>query len=275
MKFLKNILALVIALTAVLVLTVNVSAENSDKVVDNADILTDSEENELEKYILGIIEEHGRKYDIAVVTTYGTGGMSIEAFADDFYDHNGYGYGSAYSGIILAVDMESRHYQLSTCGEGITVFTDYGLEYIEDGFLSYLSSGNNAAAFCEYAECAGTLIEYYESHGKAYDVGVNRPKPRYFLYFVCALIFGSIIGFTVCMCMKNQLKSVNFQANAANYVRQGSFHVTNSRDMFLYRTVSRVKRETSSSGGSSGRSGGSSTHHSSSGRSHGGRGGSF
>lgn len=285
-KLLKNILTLMIALSAVFVMTVTASAEAADKVVDNANILTDSEESGLEKDILEIIKKYGSKYDITVVTTYGTGGKSIEAFADDLYDNSDYGYGPEHSGVILAVDMQSRSYYISTYGKCITVFTDHGIGYMEDEFLSYLSDGDYAEAFRKYADSAEMLIEYYESNGEAYDVStysqdvsVNLKRPRYAFYFLCALIFGCIIAFAVCMGLKGQLKSVNIQTNASNYVRQGSFHVTNSRDTFLYRTVSKVKRETSSSSGgsssSSRHSGGSTTHRSSSGRTHGGHGGRF
>lgn len=272
MNMLKKILSLIAA--AVMLVTLNCMtayAENSDKVVDDADILTDSEEAELEDMILNIIEEHGRKYDIAVVTTYGTNGRSIEAFADDYYDYNGYGYGSRNSGIILAIDMEERAYYMSTCGDGITVFTDYGLEHLDSDFVSFLSSGDYAAAFRHFAEGSDELIDHYESNGSPYDIQRNK---HYILYFIISLAAGLIIASTVCGMMKSQLVSVNMQTQAADYIRQGSFRVTGSRDMFLYKTVSRTK-VSSSSGGSGHSSGGSSTHTSSSGSSHGGHGGRF
>ncbi len=276
MNIIKKVLSFISA--AVMLLTVNgmtAYAENSDKVVDNADILTDSEEADLEDMILDIIEKHSRKYDIAVVTTYGTNG-SIEAFADDYYDYNGYGYGSMNSGIILAIDMQERAYHMSTCGDGITVFTDYGLEHLDSGFVSFLSSGDYAAAFRSFADGSDELIDYYESNGEPYDNIYRKTYKRahYGLYFMISLAAGLIIAATVCALMKSQLKSVNMQTQAASYIRQGSFRVTGSTDKFLYNTVTRTK--VSSSSGSSGhRSGGSTTHSSSSGSSHGGHGGHF
>ena len=79
--------------------------------------------------------------------------------------------------------------------------------------------------------------------------------------FVIALIRNGIL--------KSKLKSVRRQTEASVYVRAGSMNVTEARDFFLYRTVSKTAKESSKS------SGGSSTHRSSSGASHGGRGGKF
>lgn len=52
--------------------------------------------------------------------------------ADDFYDYNGYGYGEEGDGIIFLISMEERKWQISTCGFGITAFTDAGQEYMAD-----------------------------------------------------------------------------------------------------------------------------------------------
>ena len=71
--------------------------------------------------------------------------------------------------------------------------------------------------------------------------------------------------------MKAQLKTVRFQAAAGDYMKSGSLNITESRDTFLYNTVTRTeipKDDDSSSGESS-------THTSSSGSTHGGGGGSF
>ena len=85
MDLLKKIAALVLV-TAAVVCTVpsyTVYAENSDKVVDGAGLLTDSEEQSLESYILNLIKKHDYGYDIVVVTTNSTDGKSPEAYADD------------------------------------------------------------------------------------------------------------------------------------------------------------------------------------------------
>lgn len=72
--------------------------------------------------------------------------------------------------------------------------------------------------------------------------------------------------------MKAKLKTVRFQAAAGNYMKnmkRGSLNVTESRDLFLYKTFTRTAKPKNNS------SSGSSTHTSSSGSTHGGGGGKF
>lgn len=80
---------------------------------------------------------------------------------------------------------------------------------------------------------------------------------------------GLLGGFIATGNMKGKLKSVASQDKAANYIKNGSLKVTQSKDVFLYVHVDRKKRVQQT------RNSGSSTHVSSSGKVHGGGGGRF
>lgn len=60
------------------------------------------------------------------------------------------------------------------------------------------------------------------------------------------LIISAIIavggGFLITGIMRSQLKSVGFKSNAADYVRQGSFNVTERNDLFMYKKVDRREK---------------------------------
>lgn len=269
MKLLKKITAVLAAAVMCTASAYPVWAENADKVVDNAGLLSDSEERSLEKHILEIIEKHDRKYDIVVVTVNSTDGSSAEAYADDYYDYNYYGYDSEDSGLLLLVDMGGRNWHISTKGKGIRAFTDYGISQIGNKAASYLSDGDYYDAFKKFADQADSYIDKYESSGKAYDVG-NKPKD-YGQMLGTSFLGAVVIALIVCLCMMGQLKTAVKQTAARVYVKNGSMRVNHSRDIFLYNTVSKTKIETDSGGGG----GGSSTHVSSSGSTHGGGGGKF
>ena len=49
-------------------------------------------------------------------------------------------------------------------------------------------------------------------------------------------------GFLVTGIMRSQLKSVGFKSNAADYVREGSFKVTERNDLFMYKKVDRREK---------------------------------
>ena len=80
---------------------------------------------------------------------------------------------------------------------------------------------------------------------------------------------GFILSLIIVGRMKAKLKTVRFQAAAGSYIKDGSLKINESRDMFLYNTVTRTAKPKDND------SGGSSTHTSSSGSSHGGGGGKF
>ena len=281
----KKIISVLLLLLLILSLAVPAYAADSDTpwVVDNAGLLTYDEAAELTRQIENLRQE--LELDIVIVTTYGTGGKDVQAYADDFYDQNGYGYGSTNSGILLLLDMEAREWYMSTCGEAIYIFTDYGLDQLGQTILPWLSSGEYYRAFLawisglspyvkayrmgspmdgyvppdEYESPYGDEIYYYDDH-----VGIPiQPFP-------VALIIGLIIAAVTVLVMRSKMNTAKMQKSAANYLKEGSFRLRQRSDMFLYSRVTRTARPKNTSSG-----GGSSVHRSSGGISHGGRGGRF
>lgn len=251
---------------------VNVNAEEIPdtrqlpRLVDHADILTDSEEETLNETLDKISEK--QKCDVAVVTVNSLDGKTVEAYADDFYDYNGYGYGDDRSGILLLVAMDDREWHMTTTGYGITAFTDAGLSYMEDQFVSYLSDGKYMDAFSKYASLCDDFLTQAKK-GEPYDTG-NLPKGKVSpLWILGDLLIGCAIALIMALVKKSKLKSVKSQVEATAYEKKGSLHLTEKADHFVNRVVTTRKIEHKTEGG------GSSTHTSSSGSSHGGRSGKF
>lgn len=257
----KKVLIMLLALLITLSFAVPAFAESMPRLVDQADLLSAAEESNLLSKLDTISNRQGM--DVIVVTTDTLDGKSPMAYADDFYDYNGY----AEDGILLLVSMEDSDWWISTAGYGITAFTDAEIEYLGDLFVPYLSDGDYVAAFETYADHCDEFITQAKS-GNPYDTH-NLPKePFDFLTtLVICFVMGLVIAFIVTAVMKGQLKSVRAQAGASGYVKNGSMNVTHRQDLFLYRDVKRTPKPKESSG--------SRTHTSSSGRSHGGGGGKF
>ena len=240
------------------------------RLVDDADLLTDSQEEKLLKKLDEISDKH--ELDVIIVTKQSIGSKTSTQYADDYYDYNGCGYGPDDDGILFLISMENRDWAISTYGKGIKYFTDAGQEYMKEFFLPKLKSGDYNGAFHEFATKCDEFCVQAET-GEPYDVG-NLPRPAFsLLYLVTAVVVALVIAFCYCTYHKKQLLSVAFKKGAADYFRPGSFNLSVKNDIFLYKNVSKVYRPPSSSSG--GGRGGSSTHHSSSGRSHGGSHGHF
>ena len=273
----KRLNGIVLALLFVVCTVVSVfpvsAAGGLPRLVDGADLLSDSEESDLSDLLDGISER--QQVDVVVVTVDSMEGETAVVYADDYYDYNGYGFGNGRDGILLLISMEERDWCMTTCGYGITAFTDAGQAYISEQFLSDLSAGDYAAAFTNFAELCDDFITQAKT-GEPYDVDNLPPgsfEPVWGLMTALAVAF--IISLVVTGFMKGQLKSVHSQYAADNYIKQGSMQLTKKDDLFLYKHVDRRKRVENNSSNRSSSSGGSRTHRSSSGATHGGRSGKF
>lgn len=240
--------------------------------VDEAGLLSEEESSTLINKLEEISQR--QKNEVAVVTVNSLEGKTAEAYADDYYDYNGYGYGENDDGLLLLVSMGEREWAVTTYGYCHTVaFTDAGLDYISSEFRRKLSSGEYAKAFDCFADLCDDFLTQAAT-GEPYDVD-NMPKGKvspFWLYTDLVVTF--FISFGIVKGKSRNLKSVKKQESAKAYERRGSLSLRRSTDSFVNRIVTQktIRNEKNSSSGSSG---GSSSHISSSGRSHGGTSGKF
>ena len=171
------------------------------------------------------------------------------------------------SGVLLLHSPEYRDWWISARGYGITVFTDAGIEYIGERITPFLADGDNYGAYSEFADLCDKFLSRAET-GSPYDTGSLPAKPLGLTAIAVSLLIGFILAMLIIGIMVSKLKSVRRKADADNYIKAGSMRVTGSRDMFLYRSVSRRERPKNNSGGSS-------AHRSSSGARHSGGGGKY
>ncbi len=248
------------------------AAATPSLVVDNAGLLSEEERQLLEARLSEISDKYSA--DIVVVTEDYIGSATPTEYADDFFDYNGYGRGENRDGALLLISMEDRDWYVSTSGSCIDSIS-YSI--IEKHILSDLSDGNYYDAFTGYADiCEKMLDKSSSGDGNYSDSDYSREYLKYQLpkLIIISLVIGMIISFLIMIKYTKQLKTVRAQTKADSYVVKGSLDVRVAKDIFLYRTVSRVRRQTDNS--SSGRGGGGGgIHTSSSGSSHGGGGGKF
>jgi uncharacterized protein len=115
--------------------------------------------------------------------------------------------------------------------------------------------------FAEAFRLFGTLCDDFITQartGDPYD-DHNLPQEPYpvLMWVGISLVVGLVVALIVTAIMRSKLKSVRYKNQAMDYVRPGSMQVTESRDIFLYRNVTRRPRpKPSSSGGGRSSSGG-------------------
>ena len=248
-----------IVLFTLLCLTVNVCADDKARIFDNADLLSTSEEESLNSKLASVSDKYG--IDVVIVTTNSNNRKSVMAFADDFYDNNGF----KKDGIILVVSMETYEWHISTSGLMSEKISDNMIDNMANHFMSYLNNGNYYSAFTSFI----SDVDYYASYTPQTP---QAPKPN----IVISIVGGLLAALITMAILKGQLKSVRKAYYAQEYVIPGSFVMTGYSDMFINSHVNRTPRPRQTNGGpGGGNGGGHSTHVSSSGNSHGGHGGHF
>ena len=252
----KRLTILLLSLLMLVALAVPALAV-TPKIIDNADLLSASEEAALEDKAQSIVDLY--EMDVVILTVDSTNGRYIESYADDYYDNNGYGIGPDYSGVLLMLAMDTREWAISTCGEAIQALSDWEIEVLFEVMADDLSSGNYSAAFRAY------LQELEDLFGQYRDSQVTDAGDYLRVVFVYQFI-GAAVGGIAILVMRGQMNTAKAQTGAASYLMDGSFRMNRHLDLFLYSRVNRTRRQQNN---------GSSVHRSSSGRSHGGGHGRF
>lgn len=240
-------------------------ADEYYRLQDLAGVLTEEEASEIQK----LLDEMSvrLKFDLVIGTVDNLEGCTVQDYADDWYDYCEFGYGSNKDGALLLISMEERDWYISTCGYGITAFTDAGITYIGEQMGGDLSAGNYAEAFRTFVRFGNQFVTQARD-GDPFDKSDLPKKPLSAIWIAISLAIGFGVAKIIVGSMKSQLKTVRAQAAASSYVREGSMNVMESRDLFLYHKVDRTEKSKNNSSGSN-------THKSSSGTRHGGGGGKF
>ena len=249
-------------------------------VIDNADLMSSSEEAALEEKAQALRQEYGM--DVVILTVDSLDGKRPQDYADDYYDYNGY----ANDGVLFLLSMEERDRYISTKGNAIYALTDYGIQQVGESALPYLKNGDYYGAFDAFLDALPTYFSAYSDgapidgtvptsgdyyHGDQEDVVYYEGQPRR-VNILISIAIGAVIGAITVLIMRACMNTKRPQRSAGSYLNDSSYHLRTNQDLFLYSNVTktRIQQESSSSGG-----GGSSVHTSSSGSTHGGGGGKF
>ena len=241
---------------AVLILTCTVSAsyDINARVSDGAGLLTEEQLVNLKSQINNIIDKCN--FDAVIVTVNSLNGKKPVVYADDYFDYNGFGFGSDRDGALFLVSMEDRDWYISTSGKGIQAITDARINEIKSKVVPYLSNGNYYGAFTQFLSMTEGYLENPDT--------VTNNKTR---NLIGVWIAAFVIALAAVLIMGAQLKTAHPKQLANDYVKSGSFKLTHKRDFFINTHTSRTPRPKDT--------GGSGVHTGSSGRSHGGGGGKF
>ena len=237
----RNLISVIFCM--VLCLSLGVSAfaaqEPDCLVYDEADFITDAQEAALADKLLTISKAYNAQIVVATVDTL-DGGYN-DGYISELYDSMGFGYGENHDGVLLLVCRNPREFRILSNGFAASAIEMDQIDTITADITPYLSDGDYAGAFDEFAD----LCDYYLNgyiNGFPFDVGMN---------LLIALGIGLVVGLITASTLKGQLTSVRKQSRANVYVKDGSMQITTRNDLFLYRDVTQTEKSTSDSDSSS------------------------
>ena len=234
-KFICVLFALVMCFTVSVVSFAD--GEVYPRLVDQGEILTDSEEAELLAKLDSVSVKYG--CDLVIITLDTLDGEDVEETSNVLYESLGY----ADDCLLFLLAMDTRDWAVSKNGFALEAFTNAGFDYIFEKIKSELGNDNYFAAFTAYADLCDDFLAQAKA-GNPYTKD-NLPKDPFNtgMNLVICVAIGFVIALIATGAMKGQLKSVRFKSEASDYTKKGSLVVNESRDFFLYRTVSYTEKK--------------------------------
>ena len=235
----KKILSVIFAAVLVFAMGITVFSATGDvqfdtMLIDYPDILSDSEETELEARAW----EMTKKYHCAVyiMITDTLDGMEAWEYNELVHSELSLGYGTEKSSITLLLSTGERQYDIAAFGYGNTVFTDYGKDKMADRFVKYFAEDDWYGGFSSYLD---SCEEYFELalYEEPYDVSSDKGGAG-FIGVLIAILISCLIALVICLVLRAQMKTARRATEAHKYAKK--LNLTNQYDLFSHRDIHRV-----------------------------------
>lgn len=265
----KKYASLLFALLLALSLGVSAAADSSGVYVyDDAALLTQEEYDTLTASAMAVADQYGCGVYVVTVDDMAdyidpeavteTGETGMAAFTEYAWDALGLAASYDSNGIMLALSMAERDFQMLAHGDTANAaFTDYGKYLMQDEFLDNFREDDWYGGFADYIAACGRYLEA-NANGTPIDVEPDVPLTvgeKVGFGLMVGLPLGILIAFIVCAIYKGQLKSVRRATEAARYTVSGGTEITEREDRFTHTTEVRTPIKTESDDHDSGGSG--------------------
>lgn len=207
-------------------------AADTDYVRDEAGLLTEAEEAELEKLAATISSENKCGVYILTVEDFTANGAdTIRNFSKGYYKENALGWGSGKDGEMLVLSMAERDYWLLAYGDfGNAAFTDHNKSELEDAFLDDFKGNDWYGGFSDYLTESREMLQVASGNAEPTipwkEIGI-------------AVLASCVIALIVCLIFKAQMKSARIKTDASDYVLGGAVSFYASENLFTHTTETR------------------------------------
>lgn len=245
MKYIKKLLLLCFIFLFIPFTRIN--ASSNVYVKDTTGNLSEEDISYLNSYA----EQLSSKYEFGVYAriVYDSSGLSydnMDKFIESYYLEESLGYGDSQDGVLLLVALSDigRSYQVYCPYTNDYISLD-GLDQLDEAAYNSLRALDYYNAIYDYLDTASVLMNYYEENGEYYgsNYGGYQGETR---QDTTPMKWGITLGvpplaaLATVLGLRSKHKTKGKAMSANNYVPQGGVHLVNARDMYLYRTVTRM-----------------------------------
>lgn len=126
--------------------------ERASRVIDDAHIFSKEEIATMKEHIKRVQDDYG--IDLLVFTDKSSHAMAHDAYAAEFYDVNGYGFGDDFTGTVLFICMDEndRDWWTVMTGKCRQIYTPSVINMLDDNLEPYMIAGNYGEGVINYID---------------------------------------------------------------------------------------------------------------------------
>ena len=203
--------------------------DNTIKVYDYAQILTDKEEDKL----IGKVNEYINKYniDMVIVTVKHYEQNTLKEYMDLFYETNEFGKGNNKRGIFIVLDLKNNDIGIETYNLEEGVYTESELTRMKE-----LIEKDD-----KYYKKINTFIDYSNKYlNENYIIKKDR-NSSYIDYLIMAFI-SLFISSTLIIILIIKVKKVSKKEESISYLKKDSLVINKREDKFLTTHTRQINR---------------------------------
>lgn len=126
--------------------------ERASRVIDDAHIFSKEEIATMKEHIKRVQDDYG--IDLLVFTDKSSHALAHDAYAAEFYDVNGYGFGDDFTGTVLFICMDEndRDWWTVMTGKCQQIYTPSVINMLDDNLEPYMIAGNYGEGVINYID---------------------------------------------------------------------------------------------------------------------------
>lgn len=195
--------------------------DNTTKVYDYAQVLTEKEENKLKEEVNDYINKYNM--DMVIVTVKYYTQSTVDEYINLFYNQNGFGVGNNKDGIMIVVDLKNNNTSIKIFGRSINYYSESEVKNI----LNIINGEE------EYYDKLDRFLDYSNKYINEFDTINDNISIFSFIHWLGILMPSLIIPTIVIVIGILKNKTVKKEDTANYYIKNGSVLINTKDDKFI------------------------------------------